>query len=151
MPEDLSNHEDKGLQAMYDAYLDKMGTFVSGNQPFWTSRMGVRSGTLSNLEAGLAYMASLGNTSLSGGCVSMQAETARVLRAAATGGWIVEEIRIGSNVMGHSAVAVYPGGSSMEQGYVFDPWLRQSPLVFDFEEWQGHFRIMSIMGGARRQ
>ncbi len=151
MPEDLSSHGDKKMRAMFDAYMDKMGTFVSGNQPYWTSRAGIRSGTLSNLEAGLAYMATLGNSSLSGGCVSMQGETARVLRAVADVGWIVEELRVGSSVMGHSAVAVYASGSSMEQGYVFDPWLRQAPLVFTFEEWQGHFRIMSIMGGARRQ
>lgn len=151
MPEDLSNHGDKKMRSLNAAYMDKMGTFVSGNQPFWTSKAGIRSGTLSNLEAGLAYMATLGNSSLSGGCVSMQAATARALRAAGPGDWQVEEIRVGSSIMGHSAVAVYAKGSSMEEGYVFDPWLRQAPLVFSFEEWQGHFRIMSIMGGSRRQ
>ena len=67
MPEDLSTHGNKGLRKLNDAYLEKMSTFVSGNQPFWTSRMGVRSGTLSNLEAGIAFMATLGNSSLSGG------------------------------------------------------------------------------------
>jgi len=33
---------------------------------------------------------------------------------------------------------------------VFDPWLRQAPLVFFFEGRQGHFCITSIMVGVRR-
>lgn len=151
MPVDLSKTDDKQLLALQEAYLDQLGTFLATNAPFWGSKMGIRSGTLTNLEQGLAYMATLGNSGLEVGCVSLQNQTERALSSAGADGWIVEKIRVGSLVMGHSAVAVYPKGKGMHQGYVFDPWLSQAPLIYDFQEWEGHFKLMSLMGGARSQ
>jgi len=151
MPVDLSSSKNKGLRRLYREYVDKLGNFLSCSQPFWTSKLGIRSGTAANLEAGIAFMSTLGSTSLASGCVSLQDQTERALLGAGGTGWVVEKIRVGSAIMGHSAVAVYPEGKPMEQGYVFDPWLKQAPLVFRYSEWQGQFRVMAIWGKARQQ
>jgi hypothetical protein len=151
MPVEFNASTDRELLALHGAYMDKLGNFLRSSQPFWCSKLGIKSGTINNLEAGLAFITTLGNASLSSGCVSLQNETERALLGAGARGWTIEKVRVGSLVMGHSAVAVYPRGKSMSDGYVFDAWLKQAPLVFTFQEWENQFRAMSIMGGARRQ
>ena len=152
MPVNLETHSDPKLVAMYQAYMRDVGAHIRINKPYWGSALGVENGTLTNLEQGAAFILTLGNSSLATGCVALQSKTEQVLSAAGGGAnWQVIPIRVGSSVMGHSAVAVYPTGSAMEKGYVFDPWITQTPLVYTFEEWENNFRLMSVMGEARVQ
>lgn len=152
MPVNLSNHRDAGLAALYDAFVREVGTYIRLNRPYWGGKLGIDSGTLANLEQGASYILTFGNTSLATGCVSLQAKTEEVLRSVGGGSsWQVMPVRVGSAAMGHSAVAVYPSGKAMKDGYIFDAWISQSPQAYTFAEWENNFRLMSVLGKARRQ
>lgn len=151
MPVDLSQHDSPNLKAMNEAFNKRLGSFLRGNQPYWNAKLGLSSGTLSNLEQGLSFMATLGHSGLEAGCVSLQSQTYQTLSAAGPGDWVVEKVRVGTGAFGHSAVAVYPKGGNMAEGYVFDAWISQAPLVYTFDEWKGHFDVMSLMGSPRAQ
>ncbi|MCA9672608.1 MAG: hypothetical protein KC503_43740 [Myxococcales bacterium] len=150
MPVDLSEHPQ--LAALYQAYVAQLSTHLRGARPYWNQAAGVHSGTLSNLEQGIAWMTTLGHASLDAGCVALQNQTVRALNGAGgASGWTIEKWRVGTSWYGHSAVAVYPAGGKPEDGYIFDAWLEQSPKVYGYAEWEKQFRVLGAMGKARKQ
>lgn len=73
----------------------------------------------------------------------MQAETYKVLTRFKPSGWKVKRIMIGA-VFEHHAVVVYQDNLTYKDGYFFDPWMYQKPLIFGYNEWIGrfpHYRI----------
>jgi hypothetical protein len=154
MPVDLSKSGDAALRRLYAAYQRGLPAYLQAHRPYWSSKLGIRSGTLVNLEQGISWLATLGHSSLKAGCAELQNITYQTLTAAnpSGSGWVVARWRAGNEVMGHSAVAVYPGGGSPEQGYVFDPWARQGPDVYAYAEWEKMFYLLSsTMGAPHRQ
>ncbi len=45
--------------------------------------------------------------------------------------WNIDPVRI----PGHSAVAVYEKGGDLKEGYIFDPWYEQKPVIYKFDDW----------------
>ena len=52
--------------------------------------------------------------------------------------WNIVKVRI----PGHSAVAVYERGKTIQDGYIFDPWKTQTPIVYKFHEWPFFFSFL---------
>lgn len=129
------------------AYLSDVGIYVDRVRPYWSEKLGT-GGTLTNLESGMSWMLTLGNSSLDSGCVSMQSETLRVLKKHKPPGWEVRPVVIGSG-MEHHAVAVYETGKKLADSYIFDPWVEQKPMIFKFKEWVDRFPHYKHISPAR--
>ena len=154
MPVDLSTSGDAALKQLHEAYQSRLQLYLLANRPYWASKIDIRSGTLVNLEQGISWFGTLGNSSLMAGCIELQNVTYLTLTGANPAGskWVVARWRAGNTVVGHSAIAVYPKGGLPERGYVFDPWVRQAPDVFTFREWEKMFWLLNAtMGSPHRQ
>ncbi len=125
------------LGGLESAYLKEVGAYVNLVRPYWSEKLGL-GGTLTNLESGLSWMMTLGNVGLEAGCVEMQKATYDVLIRFKPSGWQVRRIMIG-DVFEHHAVVVYQDGLTYKDGYFFDPWMYQKPLIFKYREWIGRF------------
>lgn len=125
------------LAGLESAYMREIGAYVNRVRPYWSEQFG-SGGTLTNLESGLSWLITFGNTSLESGCVEMQAETYNVLTRFKPSGWEVRRVMIG-DVFEHHAVVVYQTGQTYKDGYFFDPWMYQKPLIFSYSEWISRF------------
>lgn len=135
------------LGGLESAYVREVGAYVDRVRPYWSEKLG-SGGTLTNLESGLGWMVTLGNISLESGCVEMQAATYAVLTRFKPSGWQVKRIMIGA-VFEHHAVVVYQDSLTYKDGYFFDPWMYQKPLIFTYKEWIGrfpHYRVFKEEG-----
>ena len=157
------------LQGMYDRYRVALGSYMRTNRLYWQKTLKLESGTLSNLEGGLAFfvlkLAGLASSSaneaadaaLKAGCTACQDETHRVLTAYVAANqqkdprlsaWKIQRYVVGWG-MEHHAVAVHQANRPVASGYVFDPWIRQEPEVYTYNTWEKLFRALRQIGKAR--
>jgi hypothetical protein len=55
--------------------------------------------------------------------------------------WKIDRIRIPA----HHAVVVYLKGKNFKEGYLFDPWPTQSPLIYRFRDWPFSFKFIATI------
>ena len=135
------------LAYLENEYVNQVGKYLEGARPYWASLIG-SGGTLTNLESGMAYLVTFGNSGLESGCVQLQAKTYNVLVKHKPVGWKIARVMIGS-VMEHHAVVVHEESKDMKSGFLFDPWVDQEPLIFTYKEWTARFPHYNIISGPK--
>lgn len=139
LPDDL-----KPAEKLYNA---KLPAYIAANRPYWSGKAGV-GGTLNNLETGLAWMLTLGKTGLATGCLDLQAQTYKIIKPLIASSWDVRFLRVGWGAE-HHAVVVFASGSSFREGFVFDPWIKQKPVIWTFSEWSKQFAGLSAISSVK--
>ena len=134
------------LSQMNNAYVQKLATHIS---MYGYTAFGKGSGTLTNLQQGITFMLTLGNPdTIMNGCLALQDATFGVCNQNRPAGYTVKKIMVGFG-MEHHAVVVYPAGTLPSMGYIFDPWITQSPQVYTYQEWLSGFTILNGIAEVR--
>ncbi len=134
------------LSGMYNAYRQKLSTHIA---MYGYTAFGKGSGTLTNLQQGITFMLTLGDPeTIMNGCLALQDATFSVCNENSPAGYTIKKIMVGFG-MEHHAVAVFPAGTIPSAGYVFDPWITQSPQVYTYPEWLSGFTILNGIAEVR--
>ena len=133
------------LGRMFSAYQQKLTTHIAMHG---YTAFGRGSGTLTNLQQGITFMLTWDPDTLLNGCLALQDATFMVCNQLRPANFTVKKIMVGFG-MEHHAVVVYPAGTMYQMGYVFDPWITQSPQVYSYEEWISGFTILNGIAEAR--
>lgn len=161
------------LHPLVDAYERALPPYLEASRPFWVETLGIRSGTLTNLESGMAWMmakagellshipspgqpdpqefSEMADESLKAGCIACQSKTLAVLRQAKEAhridGWLLHRYMVG-NGFEHHAVLVKPVHGQGDP-VIFDPWIHQRPEIYRVEGWHWIFSNLQVLGSAR--
>jgi hypothetical protein len=119
-----------------------------------------RNGALSNLNESLKALFRYGtltgeSMNFERGCAALQGATRQAIEPVLSRPGILWEARrlaVG-NGFEHHAVALFRKGTSMEAGYVIDPWVSQTSdskkAVFTFAAWKSRVLHLSLLGAPR--
>ncbi len=88
------------------------------------------------------------------GCVSHQETTLRAVRGLPTPALEVKPLMVGSTVLEHHAVIVFPKGSDWQNtGVVLDGWIHQqyesSQMTFTISAWKRRLALIRLISDAR--
>ncbi len=144
MPVNRIQMESGPLGKMYKAYCREVGAYLQSNAytVFFKNN-----GTWTNLQQSFAYlMSGFDEKALANGCQALSSKTFSVLRQHTPSGWTVRRWMVGL-IMEHHAVNVYRGSPST--GYMFDPWISQSTLVYTYDEWAREMFTLQLISNDR--
>ena len=153
MPVSTENHTlPSALSGVEKVFNVKMADYIEKNRRPLSDALDL-GGTLSNLETGIAYAmesgldyfmsSSLAN--MNSGCVAISGATYSAIEKVIPQGWTLKHLSVG-NVMEHHSVVVYKSGESFKKGFVFDSWIRQTPLIYSYSQWFKYFSKLSAIG-----
>ncbi len=143
------------LAAMISGYERELPVYLSASRPYWAKKLGIRSGTLTNLEQGLSWIATGGNASLDAGCLACQSKTYEVLtgvqRRFPTKAYVVVRWRIGWGMEHHAVMVHKKGDPPTVKGLLFDPWIDQTAKVYPYQAWVNHFAGLNVIGRSQAE
>ncbi|NNF06478.1 MAG: hypothetical protein HKN21_06935 [Candidatus Eisenbacteria bacterium] len=170
----------KELHSLTRVYQRELDMYLKAHRPAINKALKL-GGTTSNIEQvlnytlnkvaqGASYVAPAADESdaedfsdaakkaFKAGCEGCANQTVKVLQVAIAkdpnlkGKWICHRFMVGGLlVFEHHAVCLQLKKGSPMDGYIYDPWITQSPQVYTAKNWKSRFNIRSVIGAPRSE
>lgn len=146
MPVSAQAMQKTPLANMYRVYVREIGHYINSHAYTAFFR---GSGTATNLQQSFAWLLSgFDEETLANGCQALSSQTFSVCKRVCPPGWTVKRWMVGA-IMEHHAVNVYQ--STPFDGYMFDPWIIQRPMVYTYSEWGREMLTLQLIKNDRAE